>query len=179
MKCKLISLDTATKKTGYCVYENGNYVHSGVIEINAKITGDDAFDKESRKIIEFLNQEKPDIVVVEQTYQKNNLQTFKRLSMILGGVYWWTIINSSFFYAFEAKKWRSIIDSSAAKLTRENAKKWSLDFVYSNFKVECQTDDQADAILIGAAYILTFTDNKAIRLSDDAYFKIDENNYWG
>lgn len=67
MKCKLISLDTSIQKTGYAVFVDGKYESSGVLKPGKKVSGDEAFELESKEIILFLKTMNPDVVVVETT----------------------------------------------------------------------------------------------------------------
>ena len=66
-QCKIVSLDTSIHKTGYAVYIDGKYGKSGILTHEKNLTGYDALIAEARIIISFLNNEKPDIVVVETT----------------------------------------------------------------------------------------------------------------
>lgn len=66
-KCKLIALDTSIQKTGFSVFEDGVYKKSGVLKQDRKVSGDEALYCESKKILDFLKAENPDIVVVETT----------------------------------------------------------------------------------------------------------------
>ena len=59
----LLTLDTATRNTGYCVFENGKIIKTGVISTKAK----EPLDKMLLKIGTLLTKYQPDIVVCENT----------------------------------------------------------------------------------------------------------------
>lgn len=157
MIVKLVSFDTSIQKTGFCVFNNGEYKTSGTITPGKKVSGDDAFQLEAKAIIDFLNQELPDIIVIETTYQKNNFEVYRRLSMLVGVVYGWALEHETFISLLEAKKWRSCISSDFAKMKREDAKEWSKQYAENKYKISVQSDDESDAILIGQAQIEMFS----------------------
>jgi hypothetical protein len=83
------------------------------------------------------------------------------LSILFGAVYGWCIYNKKFFYHFSPPEWRKLIEVEKPKSKkRESWKTWSLDTVNKLFSIETKFDDQADAMLIGQAYINLFTENK-------------------
>lgn len=152
-QCKVVSLDTSIHKTGYAVYIDGKYGNSGILIHEKNLTGYDALIAEARIIIGFLNNEKPDIVVVETTQQKNNLSVYKKLSMLLGVVLGYCVENGITMWEFEPKEWRSRISKEFANLKREEAKTWSVTYVEEKYNTSVQSDDEADAVLIGQAQI--------------------------
>ena len=160
-RCKLISLDTSSKQTGYSVFLDAVYHKSGIIENNCSLTGNIALEEMTKAIFSFLDSENPDIVVAELPVMERNAKTQRMLSILFGAVYGWCIYNNKFFYHFSPPEWRKLIEVEKPKSKkRESWKTWSLDTVNKLFSIETKFDDQADAMLIGQAYINLFTENK-------------------
>lgn len=153
----MVSLDTSIRCTGYCVWNDGIYKRSGIISPPPKTIGDDALKTEASLILELLDKEKPDIIVVENTYQSGNLQVYRKLSMLVGVVLGWAVSHDCFFEALEAKRWRSAINTEFAKMKRTDAKAYSIQQANDKYKITVSTDDEADAILIGQAQIELFS----------------------
>lgn len=151
-KCKLISLDTSTKQTGYSVFLDAVYKKSGVIKNNCSQSGDIALEEMAKSIFSFLDLENPDIVVAELPVMERNAKTQRTLSTLYGMVYGWCVYNRKFFFHFSPSEWRSLIKVEQPKQKKREAwKQWSLDTVKSLFNVNTKQDDRADAILIGQA----------------------------
>lgn len=77
--------------------------------------------------------------------------------MLTGVVFGYTVSNDAHFESFEAKKWRSTIDSAFAKMKREDAKQWGIEYVKNRYGITVETDDESDAVLIGQAQINIFS----------------------
>lgn len=77
--------------------------------------------------------------------------------MLTGVVYGWCIAHDKFFTSLEAKKWRASINVDFSKMKREDAKKYSISYVVNNYSITPKSDDEADAILIGQAYVNMFS----------------------
>ena len=74
----LLALDTATRKTGYCVFENGKIIKTGVLSTKAK----EPLDKMLLKIGTLLTKYQPDIVVCENTVVLRNAKVQRQLVYI-------------------------------------------------------------------------------------------------
>lgn len=157
--CKLVSLDTATKQTGYSVFLDATYNKSGIIKIDQSKSGDIALTEMAKAIFSFLDKQNPDIVVVETPMVERNAKTQRSLTILYGMVYGWCIYHEKFFFSFPPSEWRSLIKVEQPKQKkREVWKQWSLDTVKTLFDINTKQDDRADAILIGQAYIELFTE---------------------
>ena len=150
--CKLISLDTATKQTGYSVFLDAVYKKSGVLKTNCSLSGNMALEEMAKVIFSFLDSENPDIIVAEIPMMERNAKTQRSLTTLYGMVYGWCLHNNKFFFGFAPSEWRSLIKVEQPKQKkREVWKQWSLDTVKALFNVNTKQDDRADAILIGQA----------------------------
>lgn len=159
-KCKLISLDTSSSSTGWGVFIDGEYSGSGLINLKKfKGDGQERMNEMCLSIHRLLRRENPDIVVIEETSVTRNAASQRMLTMILGFVYAWCLLNNTYFEMMKPSVWRSLISSEKKGRKRAELKQWSVQKV-SELYGEDVTDDQSDAILIGQAYVKKYRDRK-------------------
>lgn len=158
-KCKLLSLDTSTKSTGYAVYISGDFNKYDILDFKHIKNTEERINEMILKIYEIIKKEKPQIVVVEMTVVPTNVQAQRNLTMILGAIRGKCIDENIFFYLFRPSEWRKLVCDNNEKppRKREELKKWSMEKTYLLFGVENINDDISDAILIGQAYINKFS----------------------
>ena len=150
----MVSLDTSTNSTGFAVYDNGELSAHFVIESSGR-TSEEKIRDMIRKIYNWLDYYTPKIIVIELTAVARNVKVQRNLTMILGAVLGYCINKNIYtFFTFRPTEWRSLVcgDTKPPK-KREELKQWSKDKVKEIFKIELDSDDIADAILIGYAYI--------------------------
>lgn len=151
---RLIALDISTKNTGWAIYEDGIYKESGVIYCGQIRETDKRINEMMYFIIDKIDGCIPDICVVEQSILGNrNPNSFRELSMILGAVFYHCMEIGTSYYTYTPSEWRKLIDPGKKPRKREELKKWDIDKATELYSKTLQTDDEADAILIGAAYI--------------------------
>lgn len=149
---KLLSMDTSSSCTGWCVYENGCYVKSGEISLKKIKDGAERLKKMCLSILYIIKKESPDIIVVENTVVVRNAEAQRMLTMILGVIYGQCILNHIEYVALRPTEWRSLISKEKKGRTREELKQWSVNKVKELFGLDV-SNDQSDAILIGQALI--------------------------
>lgn len=164
----ILGLDMATKKTGYCLLEEGSTLYKyGLIR-----TKSDDVRERLREIYEaiddILKNNNVSKVVLEDVpvTNHNNLRTGKELCILQG-----TILSLCFKYGLDYKfyapsGWRSIVglyDGTREGTKRDIQKqkavdlvnsKYALGFVYNKSETKTRTtdDDMAEAICIALAY---------------------------
>lgn len=151
-KCTLVALDTSTRATGVAKFENGKYAESGTLMVDKNKGQQIRFEAMASMIITRLDEYQPDIIVIEQSIMTRNADTFRLLSMLVGIVYGYCVEHDIEYHSLTPSKWRAYIDGNKPRNRRE-LKVWSKNKVSELYNVDAYTDDQADAILIGTAYI--------------------------
>lgn len=108
-------------------------------------------------IIILLQEYKPDIIVIEKLSVTRNMVSLRCLSKIIGAVYCYSILNDSFYFEIQPSQWRAQLGmQGGAKRKRNDYKEMSVQYVYDNLGINV-TDDEADSICAGIAYIKMFT----------------------
>lgn len=161
MKTTMLALDTSTTCTGFAVYENGKLVDYGCLDFDPKVPMDIRLEEIIDRIYTLIDKLNPQIVVAEMTFAqnsaRNNVETQKNLTLLLGAVWGKCVITGAYFHSFRASEWRKLVDSGKKPKKREELKKWSIDKVNSFLKTEINNDNISDAILIGQAYVNLFS----------------------
>lgn len=149
----MLALDTATRHTGYAVFENGQYMKSGCLFVRSEEP--DPVDKMLKKISNLLKKHKPDIIVVEDTMVPRNAKVQRELTEILGGIRYWCVEKNSFYYAIKPTEWRKLVKNPDESLPteRNDLKIWARQKSQKYTNKYIIYDDESDAILIGQAYI--------------------------
>lgn len=156
---KIISLDTSSVCTGWGFYKDGNYVKSGTINLKNIKDVNTRMKTMTEKIKELIEKYKPDHVVIEDIVVERNWHTFKVLAIIIGSVYGLCIDKGISYSCLSPSAWRNMIDSGKKPRKRDELKVWGLNKVkmITNNTIN---DDEADAILVGYAYINNVCMNK-------------------
>ena len=148
---RLVSIDGSTQKTGIAYFCNGKYIEHILLDFSKDKNMENRFESMSKEIWKILDDYRPNIIYIEETYMANNPQTSKILTRLQGVVYAWCINNACEFNTIRPTQWRKQLNFQK----REQLKKQSLQYVLDNYGLEV-TDDESDAICIADAVIKMF-----------------------
>ena len=160
METRLITIDGSTQKTGIAYFCDGKYVEHVLLDFSKDKNMENRFESMSKAIWQKLDEYRPNIIYIEETYMANNPQTSKILTRLQGVIYAWCINNSCEFNTIRPTSWRKQLNFQQGKnVKREQLKKQSLQYVLDNYGLEV-TDDESDAICIADAVIKMFIEEK-------------------
>ena len=159
MSCKLISMDTSSNSTGVAIFVDGVLSRHFLIDLKKIKNTNKRIEEMIKQIYKIIEDEKPDIIVTELTVVTRNAQAQRNLTMILGAIYGKCIENNIWYHSFRPTEWRSLANTDKKPIgrKREDYKNWSLDVVNSTYKLNIESDDVSDAILIGQSYCNKFS----------------------
>ena len=162
-KCKLLSLDTSSSKTGWAYFENARYKKSGVIDLDTKEckkkyknNSDKRIEDMCLAVWDLLQRHKPDIIVIEKLNVGRNMVSVRQLSKVIGVVYCYSILNDCYYHEIQASQWRSQIGIQGKNRKRDEYKQLSIEYVKNILGIDV-TDDESDSICAGVGYIKMFT----------------------
>ena len=163
-KCKLLSLDTSSSKTGWAYFEDTKYKKSGIIDLDTKEckkkyknNSDNRIKDMCIEVLNLLQKYKPDIIVIEKLNVSRNMNATRILSKVIGVVYTYHILTEDcFYFEIQPTQWRSQLGMQAGKKKRNELKQLSIEYV-KNTIGKCVSDDESDSICQGLAYIKMFT----------------------
>lgn len=151
MSFTLCSIDASTKSTGLSLFNDGVYSSSTLIQFGDKEM-DKRFKKMSDAILLFLEDNRPDIIYMEEAVVLRNAQTQRFLVRLQGVVYAWSILNNADCEFIRPTEWRSLVGIKSGKKKREELKKEAINLAKEKLNIEVN-DDVAESILIGMAAI--------------------------
>ena len=157
METRLVTIDGSTQKSGIAYFCNGKYVEHVLLDYSKDKNMENRFKSMSKAIWQKLNEYKPNIIYIEETYMANNPQTSKILTRLQGVVYAWCFNNDCEFNTIRPTSWRRHLNFQQGKnIKRQQLKEQSITYVLENYKLEV-TDDESDAICIADAVIKMFS----------------------
>lgn len=149
---KLLQLDSSTKHTGFAVFKNGKLLKSGVIDESSSDINQ-RMKSMIQKVYLLIKKEKPNIIVFEDVRILKNVHVTVALAEILGAIIGKCVDMSIQYESISPASWRSKHDIQKPGLKRDELKQLSVDKVRELYNSDV-TDDEADAILIGAAWYI-------------------------
>ena len=153
--CRMISIDSSTKKTALAVFDNGEYKEVNLIDCSTINNMDERFYEMAKLIFNFLEKNKPYIIYMEETVVERNASTQRFLTRLQGIVYAYCMKNDCEFNTIRPTEWRKLVGIEQGKKKREVFKKEAIYLVLKEFGITV-TDDEAESILIGLAIIKKF-----------------------
>lgn len=151
-KVKVLALDTSSNKTGWALFINGKYAESGVIDLHKHKDAEERIKKMCLSVATLIFDKSPDHVVIEQMPSTRNADTVRKLSRIIGAVYYYCISKDIDYSEMPCSTWRRIVGIGNSK--RSKAKADSIARVLQKYKLDIN-DDEADAINICEAYCIS------------------------
>ena len=153
--CRMVAIDSSTKKTSLAVFDNGNYQTVHLIDCSNLNDMIDRFETMAKLIYDFLENNKPYIIYMEETVVERNASTQRFLTRLQGVVFAYCMKNDCEFNTIRPTEWRKLVGIEQGKKRREVLKKEAIDLVLKEFGITV-TDDEAEAILIGLAILNKF-----------------------
>lgn len=148
----ICSIDSSTTKTGMALYVDGVLKEHLLIDYKNERDVDKRISKMCYSIYSQLKKWNPNIVIVEDDYNKNNVKTVKMLSNIIGAIRGYCVINDWECACIMPSQWRKEFPEFKPKMKREELKYTSIQLVKKNTDIDC-SEDECDAINIGEAYL--------------------------
>lgn len=153
---KLVTIDGSTQKTAITLFVNGEYREHTLLDFSKDKDMESRFKSMSKGMWVFLEESRPNIIYIEETYMSRNAQTMKILTRLQGVVYAWCMNNECEFNTILPSQWRKYLKFTQSRGTkRQQLKEQSIKYVLENYNLDV-TDDEADAICIGDAVIKMF-----------------------
>lgn len=149
---RIIAWDQASINSGWAIFDNGEYIDSGVITKDKKVPIIDRIPQMATAICTKIKESDVDAVYIEGVQTQSNQKTVIDLARLQGGIMMWCSIKKIPVYILTPTEWRKILGYNLGpKVPRAELKQQSLDYVKEHFGVESGSEDMIEAICIGAA----------------------------
>ena len=152
---KILGIDASSKCSGVALYDGTKHTtllfdHSKEKDVDVRI------NLMMVELGEIIEKTKPDKVYIEDTFSKNNIDTTKKLSNIIGAVRYVCAKNKIEYQLILPSSWRKVLNLDSGKNTkRQEFKKRAMEYVKKNFNEELP-EDVCEALCIAeAGYILS------------------------
>ena len=150
---KILAFDQSTKVTGWSIFNDGLYVTSGAIDLHlSKETTEKRSEKMAVEICRLIENNKPNVVVIEEVSMQSNAQTLKLLARIQGVAIGFCAAHNIPLHILEPTRWRSSLHfKQGPKVKRDELKAQSLNFVKKELGLNIKSEDENEACAINVA----------------------------
>lgn len=149
---KILAFDQSSRLSGWAIFEDGEYVDSGVIDKHKITDSDKRVAEMGLAIYRKIKETAPDLIIAENIQNQSNTATVILLARLQGMILGYCAAHKIRVEILGPSQWRSeLAFKQGPKVKREELKKQAMNYVEKNFDVEDCTEDQAEAICIGSA----------------------------
>lgn len=158
---KVLSFDQSTRISGYCYFENGNYIESSTINMSkSKLVTEERSFEMAKEIWKIINKYKPHHIILEDVQQQSNPKTMIILARLSGMIIGYAEAHGIKVHIVSPSQWRKqLMYLQGPKVKRQELKQQSINYVKKVFGLEL-SEDECEAICIGQAAhkIFNFSD---------------------
>jgi Holliday junction resolvasome RuvABC endonuclease subunit len=149
---KMMSFDQSTRASGWCLFDDGEYVCSGIIDMSkSKLDTDKRSFEMAKKLWQLLKEHNPDHLVIEDTQQQNNVKTVITLARLQGMIIGYAEAHKIKVHILLPSQWRAALSyAQGPKVKRAELKKQSADYVKEKYGFSLP-EDENEAICEGLA----------------------------
>ena len=149
---KVLSMDQSTRVTGWSIFEDGQYVTSGVIDLHKIRDTEERSKQMAVEICKLIEDNKPDVVVIEEVQQQSNVSTVIKLARIQGVAIGFCAAHGIDLHILTPTRWRASLSyRQGPKVKREELKEQSKNYVKKHFGFSNFSEDRCEAICINEA----------------------------
>lgn len=153
---KLLAFDQSSKKTGWCLVEDGKYVKSGIIDKHTIADIDTRIGEMGIAICQHIKELNPDIVVIEDVQSQGSIATVVYLARLQGFILGWCYVKHIRTEIIRPTEWRKVLGfNQGPKVKRQELKDQSLNYVKDTYDMTL-SEDQAEACCIADASWIKF-----------------------
>lgn len=158
---KILSIDQATIKSGYALYEKNKNIEIfeleeyGIINVSKEKESEKKFSAMCQGIKQLILDFKPDHVIFEDVSLQTNPSTLILLARLQGAIIQ-TLLDYNITYdIYKPSTWRKTLGFNQGRgVKRKELKVQAIDYVKGKFNLDVE-EDVCEAICIGMAYIKT------------------------
>ena len=156
MNMKLLAWDQSSKKSGFCLIEDGKYVKSGIIDKSKIADIDTRIGEMGIAICQQIKELNPDIVVIEDIQNQSSISTVVSLARLQGFILGWCYVKHIKTEIVRPSEWRKILDfKQGAGVKRQELKEQGMSYIKNKYGMEL-SEDESEACCIGDASWVKF-----------------------
>ena len=156
---KLLAWDQSSKKSGWCLLENGKYVKSGTIDKHKIADIDNRIGEMGIAICQQIKELQPDIVVIEDIQNQSSISTVVYLARLQGFILGWCYVKHIRTEIVRPSEWRKVLEfKQGAGVKRQELKEQGMNYVRSTYNMDL-SEDECEAMCIADASWIKFIKN--------------------
>ena len=149
---RVLVCDQSTRCTGLAWFISGQYVESGIIDMNkSKLETSERSFEMAKEIWKAIKHYKPEYLILEDVQQQSSPKVMLILARLQGMVVGYAEAHKVKVHIIPPSQWRAqLYFSQGPKVKRAELKQQSLDYVKEHLGIDLP-EDQAEACCIGFA----------------------------
>ncbi len=148
---RILSFDQASIIAGWALFEDEQYVDSGVIKKSKDVPIADRVPAMALAICAKIKESKVDAVVIEDIQNQNSVKTVVDLARLQGGIIMYCANKHIPIHIYHPSQWRKTLGFvQGSKTKRDDLKKQATEYIKGlGFNIE--SEDESEAICINLA----------------------------
>lgn len=156
---KLLAWDQSSKKSGWCLLEDGKYVKSGIIDKSQIADIDTRIGEMGIAICQHIKELNPDIVIIEDIQNQSSISTVVSLARLQGFILGWCYVKHIKTEIIRPSEWRKVLEfKQGAGVKRQELKEQGMNYVQSKYNMNL-SEDEAESCCIADASWIKFVKN--------------------
>ena len=148
---KILSFDQASVVTGYSLFDNNQYIESGVIKKRTDMPIAERVPAMALAICSKIKEIKPDVVVIEDIQNQSSVKTVIDLARLQGGIIMYCVSKGIPIEIYHPSEWRKALQfTQGARVKRDDLKKQATEYV-KNLGFNIESEDESEAVCINLA----------------------------
>lgn len=161
---RVISFDQSTRVSGWSLFDGGEYVCSGVVDMSkSQLETTERSFMMAKRLWNILKEYSPDYLIIEDTQEQGNVKTVITLARLQGMIIGYAEAHGIKTHILLPSQWRKVLGyAQGPKVKRAELKKQSADYVKNKY-----------------GFVKSEDENEAIALNDAARQKFGIDDLWG
>ena len=157
---RLFSVDQATITSGWALFEDGQYVDSGIIKKRKDMPIAERVPSMALAICSKIKDVKPDVVAIEDIQNQSSIKTVVDLARLQGGIIMYCVSKSIPIKIYHPSEWRKALQfTQGARIKRDDLKKQATEYIKAlGFNID--SEDESEAVCINLAVQKILSDTK-------------------
>lgn len=151
---KLLAWDQSSKKSGWCLLEDGKYVKSGIIDKSKIADIDTRIGEMGIAICQQIKELNPDLVVIENIQNQSSISTVVSLARLQGFVLGWCYVKHIRTEIIGPSEWRKLLKfKQGAGVKRQELKEQGINYVKTKYNMVLSEDEAESCCIADASWI--------------------------
>lgn len=153
---RLLAWDQSSKKSGWCLIEDGKYVKSSIIDKSKIADIDTRIGEMGIAICQQIKELNPDIVVIEDIQNQSSISTVVSLARLQGFILGWCYVKHIRTEIIRPSEWRKVLKfKQGAGVKRQELKAQGMNYIKDKYGMNL-SEDEAEACCIADASWIKF-----------------------